>query len=169
MFRKITLSFIRSLSLYKVMLTACDQAVSKPVRHIPLLCVQRKPPDVGQSNCPKHVDFYSINKFEELVHLDGFIIRIYHVARSPERQIIIMSLRTSSYICDSNREECVSLLQACERFPLPPCITYCVRIYCSLSDVMRMRLHFSLYKLVSNLTELPRLPQTIILPGTLKT
>jgi len=29
-------------------------------------------------NCPKHVDFYSKNKFEKLVHLVGFIIRIYH-------------------------------------------------------------------------------------------
>jgi len=27
-------------------------------------------------NCPKHVDFDSKNKFEKLVHLVGFIIRI---------------------------------------------------------------------------------------------
>jgi len=38
-------------------------------------------------NCPKHVELYSKNKFEKLVHLVGFIIRIYHDARSPERQI----------------------------------------------------------------------------------
>jgi len=31
--------------------------------------------------------FYSKNKFEKLVHLVGFVIRIYHEARSPERQI----------------------------------------------------------------------------------
>ena len=30
-------------------------AVSKPVWHIPLLCVQWKTPDDGQKNCPKHV------------------------------------------------------------------------------------------------------------------
>jgi len=36
---------------------------------------------------PKNVEFYSKNKFEKLVHLIGFIIRIYHDARSPERQI----------------------------------------------------------------------------------
>ena len=42
--------------------------------------------DDGQRNCPKHVEFYSKNKFEKLVHLVGFIIRIYHDARSPERQ-----------------------------------------------------------------------------------
>ena len=44
-------------------------------------------PDFGQRNCPKHVQFYSKNKFEKLVHLVGFIIRIYHDARSPERKI----------------------------------------------------------------------------------
>ena len=38
----------------------------------------------SQRNFPKHVEFYSkkIN-FEKLVHLVGFIIRIYHNARSP--------------------------------------------------------------------------------------
>ena len=45
-----------------------------------------KTPDDGQRNCPKHVEFYSKNKFEKLVHLVGFIIRIYHDARSPERE-----------------------------------------------------------------------------------
>jgi len=29
----------------------------------------------GKRNCPKHVEFYSKNKFEKLVHLFGFIIR----------------------------------------------------------------------------------------------
>ena len=52
-----------------------------------LLCVQWKTPDDGQRNCPKHVEFYSKDKFEKLVHLIGFIIRIYHNARSPERKI----------------------------------------------------------------------------------
>ena len=51
-----------------------------------LLCVQCLTPDDGQSNCPKHVEFYSKNKFEKLVHLVGFIIRIYHDARSFECQ-----------------------------------------------------------------------------------
>ena len=61
---------------------SCSQAVW----HIPLLRVQWKTPDDGQRNCPKHIEFYSKNKFEKLVHLVGFIIRIYHDARSPERQ-----------------------------------------------------------------------------------
>ena len=67
MFWTVPLSIIRS---------ACEQAVSKPVWHIPLLCVQWKTPDDWQRNCPKHVEFYSKNKFEKLMHLVGFIIRI---------------------------------------------------------------------------------------------
>ena len=51
-----------------------------------------KTPDDGQKNCPKHVEFYSkkINfrkiNFEELVHVIGFVIRIFHDVQSPERQ-----------------------------------------------------------------------------------
>jgi hypothetical protein len=67
---------------------SCPQAVSKPVWHIPLLCVQWKTPDDGQRNCPKHVDFHSKNKFEKSVHLVGFIIQIYHGAWSHKRQIL---------------------------------------------------------------------------------
>jgi len=54
---------------------SCSQTVSKPVWHISMLCVEWKTHDDGQRNCPKHVD------------LIGFIIRIYHDARSSERQI----------------------------------------------------------------------------------
>jgi len=50
-------------------------AVSEPVWHVPLLCVQWKTPDDGQRNCPKHEVFHSKNKFEKLVHLVGFITR----------------------------------------------------------------------------------------------
>jgi len=60
--------------------------VNKPVWYLPLQCVQWKTPDGGQRNCPKHAEFYSKNKFEKLVHLVGFIIRISHDARSPDRQ-----------------------------------------------------------------------------------
>jgi hypothetical protein len=78
---------------------SCSQAVSKPVWHIPLLCVQWKTPDDGQRNCPKHVGFYSKNKFVKLVHLVGFIIRIYHDARSPER---LMALSIDLWGCGSS-------------------------------------------------------------------
>ena len=52
---------------------SCSTAVSKPLWHIPLLYVQWKTPDDGQRNCPKHVEFYSKNKFEKLVHLSGLL------------------------------------------------------------------------------------------------
>jgi len=75
------------------LLTACEQdqdgtswSCSQAVWHIPLLCVQWKTAYDGQRNCPKHVEFCSKKKFENLVHLVGFIIRIYHDARSPEHQ-----------------------------------------------------------------------------------
>jgi len=61
---------------------------------MPLLCVQWKTPGDGQKKCPKHVEFYSKNKFEKLVHLVGFIIRIYHDARSSERQIGVWTCLT---------------------------------------------------------------------------
>ena len=67
----------------------------KPLWHIPLLCVQWKTPDDGQQrNCLKHAEFYSKNKFEKLVHLVGFIIRISHDARSPERQRLTKSFKS---------------------------------------------------------------------------
>jgi hypothetical protein len=41
--------------------------------------VKKNPPDDGHRNCPKHIEeFYFKNKFEKLVHLVGFIIRILH-------------------------------------------------------------------------------------------
>jgi hypothetical protein len=40
------------------------------------LCIRCWTPDDGQRTCPKHVAFYSKNKFEKLVHLVGFIRRI---------------------------------------------------------------------------------------------
>ena len=58
----------------------------------------KQTPDDGQRNCPKHAEFYSKNKFEKLVHLVGFIIRIYHDARSSECQIrFIRCVRKIAY------------------------------------------------------------------------
>ena len=102
MFRTVPLSII-SFSLYTQQWYmsyrpswSCSQAVSKPVSHILLLCVQWKT-DGGQRNCPKHVEFYSKNKFEKLVQLVGFIIRIYHDARSLKCQIHIVALLAYLY------------------------------------------------------------------------
>ena len=60
--------------------------------YVTQFCFQRKTPNDGQRKCPKHVKFYSKNKFEELVHLVDFIVRIYHDVRSPEREIIIYGM-----------------------------------------------------------------------------
>ena len=87
---------------------SCSQAVSKNVWHIPLLFVQWKTPDDGQRNCPKHVEFYSKNKFEKLVHLVGFIIIIYHDARSPERQIPLESNKNNWHITWRPMYICIS-------------------------------------------------------------
>ena len=98
MFRAVPPSIIRSFSLYtqqwymSYMFADILLAGSGRV----CLCVQWKTPDDGQRNCPKHVEFYSKNKFEKLVHLVGFIIRIYQDARSPERQ------ETWSHIFEKN-------------------------------------------------------------------
>jgi hypothetical protein len=54
-----------------------------------LLCIQYLTPD-GEKTCPKHVEFYYNHKFEELVHLVGFIVRVYHDARSSECQNVNM-------------------------------------------------------------------------------
>jgi hypothetical protein len=42
---------------------------------------------MDRGTVPKHVEFYSKNKFENLVHLVGFIVGIYQDAQSYERQI----------------------------------------------------------------------------------
>ena len=115
MFRTVPLSIIRSFSLYRQqwymsyrfadsklsanLYAVCwQQAVSKPVWHIPLLCLQWKTPDDGQRNCPKHVEFYSKNKFEKLVHLVSFIIRIYLV-------FVKNTTLFSTVVPDTRREE----------------------------------------------------------------
>jgi len=55
-----------------ILLASCKQAC---VTYTIAVCTVETPDD-GQRNCPKHVRFYSKNKFEKLMHLVGFIIRI---------------------------------------------------------------------------------------------
>ena len=110
---------------HRDLLTACSQAVSKPVWHIPLLCVQWKPPDDGQRNCPKHLQFYSKNKFEKLVHLFGLILRVCHYARSPERQICFLYVRGMAF--SSKQKSAASL---------------CVSSNALLSRTWESRVHF---------------------------
>jgi hypothetical protein len=84
MFRTFPLSIIRSLALYT------QQWYMTYCLRVGYGRVQWKTPDDGQRNGPKHVEFYSKNKYEKLVRLVGFIIRIYHDARSRERHYITM-------------------------------------------------------------------------------
>jgi len=62
----------------------------------PLTPGSRQTLDDGQRNCPKHVEFYSKNKFEKLVHLVGFIIRICHSILIPCTSffLLLLSLMT---------------------------------------------------------------------------
>jgi len=84
MFWTVHLSIIRSFSLYT------QQWHMSYVIQVCLQLASKLSADLydGQRNCPKHVEFYSKNKFEKLVQLVGFIIRIYHNAWSPECQIL---------------------------------------------------------------------------------
>ena len=103
-----------------------QRAVSKPVWHIPLLCVQWKTPYDGQRNCLEHVEFYSKNKFEKLVHLIGFIIRTNYVLAYESDQWILMP---SNYVCHVTQYDTAvmankssSIFQVCtpaDRHPRP--------------------------------------------------
>ena len=85
------LSIIRSLVLYSQQWNNLIQLASSQQNlydiHL-LLCIQYLTPDDGQKICPKYVEFQSKNKFEKLMHLVGFIIRIYHYAQSSECQML---------------------------------------------------------------------------------
>ena len=70
-----------------------------------LLCIQYQTPDDGQKTCPKHVEFYSKNKFEILVHLIGFTIRLYHDERSSERQIWCIEITHTHTHTHDNRQD----------------------------------------------------------------
>jgi len=104
MFQTVPLSIIRSFSLYTqqwyMSYRFADSLRADQDGSVLILlatCQQR--------NCPKHVEFYSKNKYEKLVYLVGFIIRIYHDARSPERQIH----PNSTHKCHNSKQiKCVS-------------------------------------------------------------
>ena len=61
--------------LYREIIAVCSEIHTFSSR---LLCVQWKTPEDGQRKCPKHVEFYSKNIFEKLVHLVGFTTRSHY-------------------------------------------------------------------------------------------
>jgi len=72
MFRTVPLSVIRSFSLYTQQWYTPYRSANSCRAGSGLNCSSV----LIQKNCPKHVEFYYKNKFEKLVHLVGFIIRI---------------------------------------------------------------------------------------------
>ena len=94
MFRTVPLSIIRSFhcthsngKCHTGLMTATEQGQDGSILILLASCQQTcmtytiavctvKTPDDGQRNRPKHVELYSKNKFEILVHLVGFIIRM---------------------------------------------------------------------------------------------
>ena len=75
MFRTVPVSIISSFSLYTqqwyMSYRFADSLRAGSGRNC-------SSPDDGQRNCPKHVEFYSKNKIEKLVHLVGFVVRIQY-------------------------------------------------------------------------------------------
>jgi len=79
MFRPVPLSIIRRFSLYTqqwyMSYRFADSCQQTCMTYTIAACTA-KTPDDGQRNCAKYVEFYSKNKFEKLVHVIGFILRI---------------------------------------------------------------------------------------------
>jgi hypothetical protein len=63
------INVIRSCSIL-ILLASCQQTC---MTYTIAVCTVKKTLDDGQSNCPKHVEFYFENKFEKLVHLVGLL------------------------------------------------------------------------------------------------
>jgi len=81
MFRTVPPSNIRSFSLYMQ-----QWYMSAHLYDIYHCCAYSKKLLMMDRGTVRNMQLYSKNKFEKLVHLVGFIIRIHHDARSPERQ-----------------------------------------------------------------------------------
>jgi len=106
MFQTVTPSIIMSFSLYTQQWymsykfwwqLACKLSANLYV----LMCLQWKTPGDGWRNCPKHVEFYSKNKSEKLVHLVTFIIRIRILLYPPQFNCTYHSQR--SFISETQR------------------------------------------------------------------
>ena len=74
------------------------------------------------------MELRSKNKFEKLVHLVGFIIRIYHDARSHERQICHLTSHLSGLELSSCCLPCLAnnfprCIQTSHTYPTPFCCT----------------------------------------------
>jgi len=77
MLRTVPLSIITGFSLYTQQCYMSYRFSDSLRRGSGVNSFRRDPADDGQRNCPKHVKFYSKNKFEKLSESSWFIIRIY--------------------------------------------------------------------------------------------
>ena len=98
MFRTVSLSIIRGLALYSQQQVYVIQVMMNVLASGIRILHPDPAPDDGQRNYPKNAEFYSKNKFEKSVHLVGFVIRIYHDARSSECQIILRMFMSFSRV-----------------------------------------------------------------------
>jgi len=76
MFRTVPLSIIRRFSLYTQQYIQVYMSTNLYDIYHCCLYSEKLLMMPGQRNCPKHVEFYSKNKFEKLVHLVTFIVRL---------------------------------------------------------------------------------------------
>ena len=118
MFQTVPLSIIRNFSLHTqqcymsyssraaterncssvlILLASCQQTC---VTYTISVCTVKTTPDDGQRNCPKHVEFYSKNKFDKLVHLVGLIIRRYDICLLVSSYVahILVHLSKTSFV-----------------------------------------------------------------------
>jgi hypothetical protein len=104
-----------------------SEAVYKTLWQTPLLCVQWSLPHDRQRNCPKYADFHSKNKSEKLV---GFIIRIYHDARSHERKILSLPQQFYPVLTMQNNYVTWSLILKLSRYQKYLCLLNFQNISC---------------------------------------
>ena len=89
MFRTVPVSIVRSFFTLHLL----PRKLPANLYDIYHCCVySEKTPYDGQRNCPKHVEFYYKNKFENLVHLVGFIVRIKKIASVNKQSITVRKI-----------------------------------------------------------------------------
>jgi len=93
MFRTVPLSIIRSFSLYTkqwyMSYGFADRCPQTCMTYNIAVCTV-KTPDDGQRNCSKHLEFYSKNKFEKLVHLVGLLQEFITMHRHLNVKLVIL-------------------------------------------------------------------------------
>ena len=93
---------------------SCSQAVSKTcMTYTIAVCTVKNSWWWTEELSETCIEFYSKNIFEKLVHLVGFIIRIYHDARLPERQIKQVTF-VCKYLVFTERGKCYCIF-ACKK------------------------------------------------------